>query len=374
MQERKFSLQGSELVQDLGSYFVFLRSYLKFRGYGWFSRFEVGKDFIVDLLYKKRGRYARPFLHFGTIGLVFLLITLGPVIFNDNEEQQAGGIGPILNSATAYAPDFYTLQAEEVRQYRGGEILMHIVTEGETLSSIAQRYGLQIETILWENNLTETSKIKPGDELRILPLDGIRHKVARGETIFSIGKKYGLEGSQVQVIVDYPFNEFLNDETFDVVAGQYLMIPDGVKPSAVTTTTTAARFGTLTPDAGSVSASGSFIWPASGRITQGYRFYHKAIDIANKSGGSILAADAGVVTVAGWPDSSGYGNRVIIDHGNGFVTLYAHMSVIQVKAGQRVNRGDVLGQMGNTGRSTGTHLHFEIRQGGALLNPQSYLK
>ncbi|MCC6711591.1 MAG: M23 family metallopeptidase [Candidatus Pacebacteria bacterium] len=373
MQEKKFSLKESELFQDLSNYLIFLRSYFKLRGYGWFSKFEVGKDFIVDLLYKKRGRYARPFLHFGTIGLVFLLITLGPIIFSDKEEQYAGAVGPVLNSATAYAPDFYTLQAEEVRQYRGGEIITHIVTEGETLSSIAQRYGLQVDTILWENNLTETSKIKPGDSLKILPIDGIRHKVARGETIYSIGKKYGLEGSQVQMIVDYPFNEFLNDENFDVVAGQFLMVPDGVKPSAVITTTTATRFGTITPDAGSVSASGSFIWPASGRITQGYRFYHKAIDIANKAAGSILAADAGVVSTASW-DNSGYGNRVIIDHGNGYVTLYAHMSVLQVKAGQRVKRGDVIGQMGNTGRSTGTHLHFEIRQGGALLNPQSFLQ
>jgi len=375
MQEKRFSFRDKAIIVDFGNYFIFLRSYIKFRGYGWFSKFEVGKDFIVDLLYKKRGRYARPFLHFGTIGLVFLLITLGPIIFNDKEEQYAGSVGPILNSATAYAPDFYTLQAEEVRQYRGGEIIKHVVTEGETISTIAQRYGLQQETILWENDLTETSKIKPGQELRILPLDGIRHKVARGETIFSIGKKYGLEDSQVQVVVDYPFNEFLSDETFDIVAGQYLMIPGAVKPSAIyTSRTTASRFGTLTPDAGSVSASGSFIWPASGRITQGYSFYHKAYDIANKSGGQILAADSGTVTTAGWIDSSGYGNRVIIDHGNGFVTLYAHMSVVQVKSGQRVKRGDVIGQMGNTGRSTGTHLHFEIRQGGALLNPQSYLR
>ncbi|MBT4124355.1 MAG: M23 family metallopeptidase [Candidatus Pacebacteria bacterium] len=374
MQEKRRRFKERVIVQDFLEYFSFLRTYIKLRGYGWFSRFEVGKDFIVDLLYKKRGRYARPFLHFGTIGLVFLLITLGPIILNEVEEQQHVSIGPILNTATAYAPDFYTLQAEEVRQYRGGEITNHIVTDGETLSSIAQRYGLQVDTVLWENNLTAKSKIKPGQELKILPLDGVRHKVSRGETIFSIGKKYGLDGSQVQVIVDYPFNEFLNDETFNVVAGQYLMIPDGVKPAAVRTTTTATRFGVLTPDAGSVSASGSFIWPASGRITQGYRFYHKAIDIASKSGGPILAADSGVVTTSGWIDNSGYGNRVVIDHGNGFVTLYAHLSVAQVKTGQRVRRGDVIGQMGNSGRSTGTHLHFEIRQGGALLNPSSYLK
>ena len=375
MQEKKISFRERLIVKDIQDYFLFLRAYVKYRGYGWFSRFEGGKDFLVDLLYKKRGRYARPFLHFGTIGLVFLLITVGPVILNDAEKQQAGNIGPILSTATAYAPDFYTLQAEEVRQYRGGEIIDHIVSDGETLSSIAQRYGLQVSTILWENNLTEKSKIKAGDELRILPVDGIRHKVARGETIYSIGRKYGLEDSQLQVIVDYPFNEFLNDEDFDVVAGQYLMVPNGVMPRAIASgTTNATRYGVLTPDAGSVSASGSFIWPASGRITQGYSFYHKAFDIANKAGGQILATDAGVVTVAGLLDNTGYGNRVMIDHGNGFVTLYAHMSVIQVKAGQRVKRGDVLGQMGNTGRSTGTHLHFEIRQGGVLLDPGNFLR
>lgn len=374
MQEKKLSFNDWLIVRDLKDYFFFLRGYVHLRGYGWFSRFEIGKDFIVDLLYKKRGRYARPFLHFGTIGLVFLLITVGPIILNTTEEQSGNNMGPILNTATAYAPDFYTLQAEEVRQYRGGEIIIHAVADGETLSTIATRYGLQVETILWENNLTEKSKIKPGQELRILPIDGIRHKVARGETIYSIGKKYGLEDSQVQVIVDYPFNEFLNDETFEITVGQYLMIPDGVKPAAIASSSSSvARFGQITPDAGSVSASGTFIWPAAGNITQGYRFYHKAIDIANRSGGPILAADAGVVIASGW-DSSGYGNRVMIDHGNGFVTLYAHMSVIQVQSGQRVKRGDVVGQMGNTGRSTGTHLHFEIRQGGALLNPQTYLK
>jgi len=160
------------------------------------------------------------------------------------------------------------------------------------------------------------------------------------------------------------------------VVGQYLMVPEGVKaevklPSGSTGVT---RFGNITPDAGTVSALGSFIWPASGGITQSYSFFHKAIDIANRGAGPILAADAGVVTTAGWIDSSGYGNRVVIDHGNGYVTLYAHLSVVQVVNGQRVRRGDVIGQMGSTGRSTGIHLHFEIRQGGALLNPLSFLK
>lgn len=363
------------VFQDFKEFLGFLRFYTKHRGYSWFGRFEKFKDVLVDMLYKKRGRYARPFVHLGTVGLVFLMVTFGPMVFSQQDDEAGhSNSGPVLTTATAYAPDFYTLQAEEVRQYRGGEISIHEVTEGETLSSIAQRYGLQVETILWENDLTEKSPLKPGQELKILPVDGVRHKVARGETIFSIGKKYGLDGSQVQVIVDYPFNEFLNDENFDLVVGQYLMVPDGVKQTKSTVVQPKYVAQTLTPDAGSVSALGSFIWPASGGITQGYKFYHKAIDIANRSGGPILASDSGVVVIAGWPDNSGYGNRIMIDHGNGMVTLYAHLSLIQVQAGQRVNRGDVIGQMGNTGRSTGTHLHFEIRQGGALLNPLSLLQ
>ncbi len=375
----KLLISLSLFFADLRAFGAFVRSYAKKRLYGIFSWFENVKDKLVDVLYMQRGKYTKPFLHFGTIGLTFLMVTLGPSLLSksDKNGQEKVLASPVLSTATAASPDFYTAQAEEVRQYRGGEIIIHLVSDGETISSIATRYGLKPSTIFWENNLTDKSKIKPGQELNILPVDGVRHKVARGETIYSIGKKYGLDGSQVQMIVDYPFNEFLNDETFELVVGQYLMVPEGEKadvklPSGSTPGTT--KYGSLTPDAGTVSALGSFIWPASGGITQGYSFFHKAFDIANRSAGPILAADAGLVTTAGWPDSSGYGNRVVIDHGNGYITLYGHMSVIQVVAGQRVKRGDVIGQMGNTGRSTGTHLHFEIRQGGALLNPASFLK
>lgn len=353
-------------------YVRFLYRYLRIRGYSIFFRFEVVKDQLVDLLYRKRGRYSRPFLHLGTLLLVFSAIVVGPVIFARDDTGEDTQIRGVLN--TEMNDSMYTQQAEEVKQFRGGEVITHVVQEGETLSSIASRYGLDVSTILWENKLTEKSPIKPGQELRILPVDGVRHQVARGETIYSIGKKYGLDESSAQLIVDYPFNEFRNDETFELATGQWLVIPEGVPPRQVDNTTVAGtrKLITITADAGAVTATGSFIRPAAGMITQAYKFYHKAIDIANRGAGPILAADSGTVVASGW-DPSGYGNRIMIDHGNGNVTLYGHLSALQVQPGQRVNRGDVIGQMGSTGRSTGTHLHFEVRQGGVFLNPMTVL-
>lgn len=352
----------------------FIRIYCKSRLYRLFSRFEAVKSLIVDLLYKKRGKYARPFLHFTAVSLGFIVVTLGPVVLRSAEEEPEAEIEQLQANSEYSDVSFYTVQAEEVRQFRGGEVVEHVVQEGETVSSIAERYGLEPTTIFWQNDLTETSKIKPGQVLEILPIDGVQHKVARGETIYSVGKKYGLDENQVQAIIDYPFNVFLNDENWELATGQLLMVPGGVKQDARVQPKSGSFSPVLTPDAGTVAAAGSFIWPASGRITQSYTFYHRAIDIANRSGGPILAADSGTVVIAGWPDNAGYGNRVMIDHGNGYITLYAHLRVIQVRAGQRVNRGDLIGQMGNTGRSTGTHLHFEIRRGGSLDNPLNYLR
>lgn len=365
---------------ELKEFAQFVRRYFRIRGYARFSQFEEAKGVLVDLLYKQRGKYTRPFLHFGTIALVFLVITVGPFILSSTseEEQQNQVSQGVISTARAYGNGFETLQAEDVRQYRSGEIITHVVQDGETLSSIAERYGLQVTTIIWENDINEKANLKPGQELRILPVDGIRHKVARGETIYSIAKKYGLQDeAEAQKIVNYPFNEFLNDETFELATGQFIVIPDGIEVAAPVAQRQIAqsRMGaTITPDAGAVTATGSFVWPASGRITQGYMFYHKAVDIANRAAGPILAADSGTVVVAGWIDNSGYGNRVMIEHGNGTATLYAHMSVVQVKVGQRVNRGDIIGQMGSTGRSTGTHLHFEVRNGGVLQNPMNFLR
>lgn len=373
-----FRVTAPQVIQDFLEFLQYARGYTRRRGYQWFSKFEFLKDSLVDLLYKRRGKYSRPFLHTGMMSLLVFGVTFGPVVIEESKASENGQEllpSGVLASATDYGDSITTTQGKEVADFRGGEILTHTVEEGETISSIAARYNLEPNTIIWQNNLSKDAKIKPGDKLEILPVDGIRHKVKKGETIFTIAKKYGLDETQAQGIVNYPFNEFQDDENFTLTVGQWLMVPGGVKVEEAAPQKPRSVFASqLTPNAGAVSPSGSFIWPASGIITQGYSFYHKAFDIANRAGGPILAADAGRVIVAGWPDNSGYGNRVMIDHGNGYITLYGHMSVIQVQVGQTVSKGSVIGQMGSTGRSTGTHCHFEIRHNGVLENPGIYLK
>lgn len=368
--------EGPSRWQHEREYLRFVRLYTYRRGYVFFSYAEFVKDLVVSILYKRRGKFARPFLHSMLMSVIFVGVTFGPLLVSEATAEQTAAPGlpsAVFRTATGQTP-LSTQQSEEVLRFRGGEVVEHVVQEGDTLVSIAQKYNITLETLLWENDFQSDMKIKPGDRLRILPSDGVRHKVVKGETIYTIAKKYGLGDDEVaaQAIINYPFNTFANDETFALTIGQYVFVPGGIKPKATTVARSVIR--QTTPNAGAVSATGQFVWPASGMISQGYQWYHKAYDIANRGGGKILAADAGKIVVAGWVDNSGYGNRVMIDHGNGFITLYAHMSVVRVAVGQTVNRGDVIGDMGSTGRSTGTHLHFEIRQNGALLNPGQFLR
>ncbi len=365
------------IVREFVDFWVFFWEYAFERLAHIYEGLESGKTTLVDMLYQKRGKYARPFMHMGMVGILFFGVTMGPVLLENQEDNllinelpQARVLG--MSTEDTFGMSTQTQSGEGVLQYRGGEITEYEVKQGETISQIAEKFDLSVDTILWANGLDSAkTTIRAGQILKILPVDGVMHKVKKGETVYSIAKKYNVDP---QPIVDYPFNEFTNDETFSLAIGQRLMVPGGVMPKLKPVSPRNMYARNTTPDAGAVTASGRFVWPASGRITQGYYWYHKAVDIANRSGGPILAADSGRVVIAGWPDNSGYGNRVVLDHGNGYRTLYAHMSSISVVPGQSVKRGDVLGQMGSTGRSTGTHLHFEIRAGGGLQNPLNFLQ
>ncbi|KKS79208.1 MAG: Peptidase M23 family protein [Candidatus Beckwithbacteria bacterium GW2011_GWA2_43_10] len=359
---------------EVKNFLKFLAGYLIKRGTEFLEQFEAGKGVVVEGLVAKRGRYTRPFLHTGMTGLFLVGLLLAPVITqavgeDPNAASGKGGLsvqaGVILGMG-ADSLDTTTSVSIKPRD----SVVIYLVQSGDTISSIANKFDVSIDTLRWQNDLKSIDAIKPGDKLEVPPVTGMIHKVKRGETIFSIAKKYDVTAQQ---IINWPFNSYADDETFELAAGQVLVVPDGVKPAEILWDP--KRYvAQTTPNAGAVSATGQFIWPAGGTISQRYVWYHRGIDIANKSGPLILAADSGKVTMAGWPDAGGYGNRVMIDHGNGFQTLYAHLSGISVTAGQTVNRGDVIGRMGSTGRSTGTHLHFEIRTGGSIVNPLEYLK
>jgi murein DD-endopeptidase MepM/ murein hydrolase activator NlpD len=362
-----------EILQALESFKLFgkeLGAFLIKNLHLSFLKFEAGKGVFVAALYRQRGRLSRRLMHSGMAALAASGMIIAPVVAQEFpgrsvDPWEIPPSGTVL-SATTESPEVETLVSDKVRD----KIIEYTVQEGDTLSSIADKFDISIDSIRWQNNLQSREAIKVGQVLQILPVTGVFHKVQKGDTVYSIAKKYDTEA---QGIVDFPYNSFVNDETFELAIGQTVVVPDGVKPSEVLWSPV-ARVRQITPNAGTVVASGAFVWPAAGTISQRFAWYHKGIDIANRAAPSILVADAGTVVLAGWPDGYGYGNRVIIDHGNGFRTLYGHLSQVWVTVGQTVNRGDAIGKMGSTGRSTGIHLHFEVTQNGVYLNPLNVLR
>lgn len=339
--------------------------------------FEKFKNIIVDILMVRRGANTSLFVHMSILGLAAIVFVGGGVLSKTavvSGSYPGVAANPLVASSIEGETDAGVIESEItpvtiISEKPRDKIVEHEVQEGETVSSIAQDYQVNEETILWENGLTAKSAIKPGQKLKILPLPGVSHKVAAGDTIFSVAKRYRANS---QAILDFPFNDI--GENFELETGDTLIVPDGAppekaKPAPVQYLASGQKEKFDIADLG----TSQFGWPASGLMAQYFSWYHPGLDISNISGGPIRASDSGTVTVAGWPDASGYGNRVILDHGNGYTTLYAHMSSIYVSPGQKISKGEVLGMMGSTGRSTGTHLHFEIHKNGANQNPLGFL-
>jgi murein DD-endopeptidase MepM/ murein hydrolase activator NlpD len=249
---------------------------------------------------------------------------------------------------------------------------IHTVEGGETLSEIAKRYGLGVETIMWENNIGNANTIISGQKLVIPPVDGVSYTTKEGDTLEKLAKKYDIG---VDAIIAQ------NNLESDVIAkGQALFLP-GAKPII----TVAASRPAVSVGSSSVALNNSddipvgekpFIVPTRGDFTQGYRAGHYAVDIADVEKPPVWAAGSGTVIKASsgtW--GGGYGNHIIIDHGNGLQTLYAHLDHLTVSEGDWVEQGQVVGQMGNTGRvygATGIHLHFEVIKNGVKQYPGNY--
>lgn len=359
-----------KFVQNLKVFGFELTRFLLHTFHLQFIKFESHKGNFVSALYKQRGKLSQKLMHSSMAGIAALGVMIAPIIA---QEIPGRTIDPwnIPSTTQVLGMSLEDQSTATVVTDVRGNVEEYVIQEGDTVSSIADKFGISADTVRWENNITK-DKIKVGDALKILPVTGISHKVAKGETIYSIAKKYDAEP---QGILNFPFNEFANDETFELAIGQTVIVPEGIKKPEVTSGQSggAVRIRQITPDAGTVVASGQFVWPTQGTISQNFYWYHAGIDIANRGLPAVLAADSGKVIYAGW-DSSGYGNKVMIDHGNGYITLYAHLSKIYVVVGQTVTRGNQTGQMGSTGRSTGPHLHFEVHRNGVKVSPFSVLR
>ncbi len=228
-----------------------------------------------------------------------------------------------------------------------GQISVYIVREGDTLGGIADMFGVSANTIRWANNL-KSNTLKLGQELVILPISGVRHVVVRGDTLQTLATKYKAD---LEDILSY--NDLASNAKLTV--GNIIIIPDGVI-SAV------SSYPSPSSSSSKNVASGYYLRPIKGGVkSQGIHGYN-GVDLAASVGTPIMASASGVVILSRTSGyNGGYGLYAVIRHGNGTQTLYAHMSQVSVSVGQVVSQGEVIGAIGNTGRSTGPHLHFEVR-------------
>jgi len=280
-------------------------------------------------------------------------ISLLEASMSPDKNPARGGAEIVLEDSSALVAPTTGEYGENpvIAKAQTGHISVYEVRDGDSLSQIADMFDVSTNTIRWANDID--GGITPGQTLVILPVTGIKHTVAKNDTLESLAKKYNAHADEIA-----DFNAVTNGM---LVVGEVVIIPD-----AEPTASTPSKKSTIKSQGG-VNTSGYFVWPVAGGVkTQGIHGYN-AVDIGARSGTPIYAAASGTVMVArsgGW--NGGYGNYVVIKHGNGTQTLYAHASSLEVTSGESISQGEVLGYVGNTGKSTGSHLHFEVRGG---INP-----
>ena len=270
------------------------------------------------------------------------------------------------------------------------QVQRYTVQENDTIIGIGEQFNLKPSTILWGNPYTlsdDPHALLAGLEINILPVDGVYYEWHDGDGLNGVSDVFGVTPED---IIDFPANGLSRETIGDysnpnIRPGTWLIIPGGSRAfvnwsAPLITRENPAVASIYGPGACQAVTdgplgSGTFIWPTTETWISGYDYdegtNHRAIDIAGSLGNSVFAADAGVVVYAGW-NNHGYGNVVMIDHGNGWQTLYAHLDSYNVDCGYYVFKGDTIAALGTTGNSSGPHLHYEMRYNGVPVNPNNF--
>lgn len=327
------------------------------------------KVFFIKKLIWSRGRLGRPIANLVVMVIAFVVFMFGEILnntrfvsggeLNPDYLQYTSDIIPNMNTATTLIPE----------SRKRTDPFEYAVVSGDTLSGIGEKFKISADALKYVNNLTDYSILKIGQKLTIPPISGLIHKVKDGDSLESIAKKYDVPP---QAVAD--FNYIL--DTSKLAVGAELVIPDAKIPQPVYVAPEVIP-GTLPPPnlAQATPSKGFCVWPTTTRIiTQYFTWYHNGVDISTPRGWGmppLFSCTGGTVIRAGW-DPFGLGLHVRIDHGNGYETVYGHMSAIYVSYGQNVGRGEAIGLMGSTGRSTGPHVHFMVKYYGVAQDPLGY--
>lgn len=348
-----------------------------------FSLLVLFKARLVSALMLRRNRWLTDRLNWGSvfsfIALSFLFVPqVQSVSFRNKLRTKLelegtlgsnGGCGGMLvqnNAAVTSSGD--SRQRAEVIEYE--------IRPGDTLFDIGKRFNVTVDSLAYINDLSNKNYLAPGTVIKIPPVSGVIHKVASGETVSTIAHKWGVSP---QVIVD---SNWL-DEPFTLRVGEELVVPTDEVPSRLASAAAADRVpveqevntgatGGLQLFSVGANSTGRLGMPSSGRITQYFSWRHPAIDVAANCGAPVVAADGGeIVFAAWWPGGGGY--SIWVDHGNGYLTKYAHLMSFKRRSGA-VSKGEVIGYMGATGRAYGCHTHFIVQRHGRYINPLSVIR
>lgn len=272
--------------------------------------------------------------------------------------------------------DMHTIVPTRPRE----EVILYTVSLGDSVFGIAQKFSISPETVLWANYdllRDNPDSLSPGMELNIPPINGVYYQWEEGDTLEGVAAKFEAQATD---ILNWSGNQL--DLTNPVIeTGQWVMVPDGerefqqwIVPQIARENSGVSKSvygpGACEGSYEGAYGTGTFVWPTASHYLSGNDYWsgHLGIDIAGAVGDGIFASDSGVVVFAGW-STTGYGYMVMIDHGNGYLTLYGHMSQVSTYCGASVYQGGYIGAVGSTGNSTGAHLHFEVRYMGGFINP-----